>query len=645
MKSFILQHLPQHGPQAKEEEKVVVVQCMGPGPRGGCGWAARWAGFAAMAETDGLLDALGGGRGGAAGNLAGRLQVLRQRMGRRKLLSEVLADPDAGDTDGAGPSAYGEPADEEGVEVGLSKSLGIWDVIAYGVGGTIGAGLFVVTGKAAKLAGPAVGLSFLLASLSCLMSAFCYAEFATRVPVAGSAYSFTYVTLGEGMAWYIGWNLTLEYGIAASAIARGWAGYCHYFLENVGVPVPRWLYDVPIAAGRGVTFHGSPLALVILAACTLVLLPGAKASSRLNVVMTACNLVLILFIVVAGASAVNRDNWHPFAPHGMQGIAAGAGFVFFSYVGFDTVCTLAEELENPQRDLPRAILGSLGIVTALYVVVCLVLTGMEPIEQMDIKSPLATAFSDAGMGWAGTVVALGTTTTLASTTLCSLFGQPRIFYRMAKDGLLMKRFASVHPKTQVPVFGTLVSSAVASVLAFFLDIDALSDMVSIGTLMAFCVVCLGILVLRYPNQAGGGVSTAATQVALKIELPVALGKVASPGLFIKAFVLCSAACCAGISYELPAPVPALSGVGCLLCALALAVLPQQVPVAAVPDRPIFACPMVPLVPCAGAFINIYMMFSLSVEALLRLVAWTALGFVIYSAYGIKHSALNKRDPK
>ena len=404
----------------------------------------------------------------------------------------VLGVPDPAAAPGSPPAAP---------TPGLAPSLTAWDIVAYGIGSTVGAGLFVVTGRAAKdFAGPGVTVSFVLAGVSCLFSALCYAELASAVPVSGSAYSYTYITLGEAAAWFIGWNLTLEYGVSASAVARGWASYCDSFFASVGAPLPAWLHGFELWPGT-LLASASPLAALICLACTAVLLMGAKESSRLNLAVTAVNLVVIAFIAVVGGARVDPANWEPFAPNGLSGVLSGASFVFFSYIGFDAVCTLGEECRDPQRDMPVGILGSLGVVSLLYVVVSLVLTGMVPVPEIDPFAPLARAFEGAGLPWAARAVALGSVTILTATTFCSLFGQPRIFLAMSRDGLLPAALGRIHPRTRVPGFGTLFAGGLSAALALLLDIDTLTDVISVGTLAAFVVVCVAVLHLRYCSAA------------------------------------------------------------------------------------------------------------------------------------------------
>ena len=614
-------------------EAAALVGAPGGGGGGG-GEAARVAG--------------GGGGGEMGGAAGGQLAQVRRRLARRKPLRDVLAEGAPG-----GGAAGEAPA--------LKRSLGMLDLVAFGVASTLGAGLYVVTGKAAEIAGPAVPLSFLMASLACLLSALCYSELATRVPVAGSAYSYTYVTLGEGAAWFIGWNLTLEYMIAASAVARGWAGYMVTFLGAVGVEVPLWLYKLPLGGGGGGVFSdGSPLALVIIAACTGFLLVGARESSKLNISMTVLNVGLIVFIVAAGASLVrpeNLTNWDGFFPadvetrgervgYGMRGVFRGSGSVFFSYVGFDAVCTLAEELTHPHRDLPRATFVALAAVTVLYVVVSTVIVGMVPFDRMDLESPLSSAFSSAGKGWAATLVALGATVSLGATVLCSLFGQPRIFYRMAQDGLLFRQFGEVSRRTQVPTFGTVASGAGAGVLAFFLDLDALTDMISIGSLVAFGVVCMSVLILRLcpePSEDGG---PAPEPVRKPLALPG--GRVTLPAAATSPAALIAGFCagvCFGAAAALngwPVALAAVGAAAAALCFAGLSALPQSDPRLGPGGGRVFVCPLVPLVPCLGMTVNLVLIMSLKWEAVARIAVWTAVGFAIYFLYGMQHSVLNNR---
>ena len=540
-----------------------------------------------------------------------------RRLFRRKRIEDILS----------------EQSEDHEAGQGLSRSLTSFDLIAYGLGSTIGAGLFVVTGKAAKqMAGPAVTISFLLAAFSGLLSAFCYAEFATRVPVAGSAYSYAYVCFGELVAWFIGWNLTLEYGISASAVARGWADYAVSFMRTVGVSVPKWVHEIELGWPI-LSKELSPLAMSIVLLCSALLLFGVSESARLNLIITCINGFLILFIIVTGSSKIDEHNYDDFVPYGTSGVLSGAGFVFFSYIGFDCVCTLSEELKNPKRDLPIAIVGTLVTVSALYIAVSFVLTGMVKYSDLDMKAPLADAFLRVDLPWAAVIVAFGTVTILSSTTLCSLFGQPRVFFAMAKDGLMHRRFSRINPKTKVPEFGTYVCGAASAVLAFCFDIDSLTGMISVGTLMAFMIVSLGTVVLRYEGPGGAAGSRFTGWLALFLVTAVA----SNVGWTTR-----------GVPKQLSLLMSALS----FLAVLRLSFLPQN-PVTETKAEgdsehahmkgSIFACPLVPWIPCLGIYINLNLILSLEYNTLLRLLVWTAIGMLIYFGYGMKNSKLNAQQ--
>lgn len=330
----------------------------------------------------------------------------------------------------------------------LKRSLGAWDLMGYGISSTIGAGIFVTIGLVAnKEAGPGIVLSFLFAGFASLLSAFCYSEFASRYPVSGSAYSFASVSLGEAVGWFVGWNLTLEYAISASAVARGWSGYLIDVLHTCGVHVPEWIKGYPLNS----FFSVSPLSGFICVLCTAILLLGMKESARFNLVMTVVNISIIFFVIICGALYVKVDNWDPFLPYGINGSWNGVGTVFFSYIGFDSVSTLAGEVKNPNRDLPIGIVGTLCIVSALYVAVSLVITGMVHYSALSTEAPLSAAFLSVGNNWASIVVAIGSVTVMTAATLCSLVGQPRIFLQMSKDGLFFQVFSKVNKKTATPV--------------------------------------------------------------------------------------------------------------------------------------------------------------------------------------------------
>ena len=461
----------------------------------------------------------------------------------------------------------------------LKKTLSALDLTIFGVGVTIGTGIFVLTGQQAAVnAGPAVILSFLLAGLTCAFAALCYAELASTVPVAGSAYTFAYATLGEVVAWIIGWDLLLELMLGAAVVARGWSAYLQSLLH-----LPSWL------AGD----HARPdvAAITVVLVLAAVLIRGSKTSSRLTGLLVAVKIGVVLLVIVVGLAYVRTANYHPFIPasqpgaaggapgstlsepivqaflglqptsFGWFGIVAAASVVFFAYIGFDIVATTAEETVSPQRDLPRGILGSLAICTVLYMAVSAVITGMVPYGQLDTAAPLAEAFDKVGVTWASTVISLGAVAGITSVILVLILGQSRVLFAMSRDQLLPGGLARVHPRFGTPWLNIAVIAVAVAALAGFVPLDALSKLVSIGTLFAFVVVCLGVLVLRRTRP----------------DLPRA-----------------------------------------------------------------FRTPGVPVVPVLGVLACGWLMLNLPVETWLRFLVWMAIGLVIYLTYGRRHSRFAER---
>ena len=461
----------------------------------------------------------------------------------------------------------------------LKKTLSALDLTIFGVGVTIGTGIFVLTGQQAAVnAGPAVILSFLLAGITCAFAALCYAELASTVPVAGSAYTFAYATLGEVVAWIIGWDLLLELMLGAAVVARGWSAYLQSLLH-----LPSWL------AGD----HARPdvAAITVVLVLAAVLIRGSKTSSRLTGLLVAVKIGVVLLVIVVGLAYVRTANYHPFIPasqpgaaggapgstlsepivqaflglqptsFGWFGIVAAASVVFFAYIGFDIVATTAEETVSPQRDLPRGILGSLAICTVLYMAVSAVITGMVPYGQLDTAAPLAEAFDKVGVTWASTVISLGAVAGITSVILVLILGQSRVLFAMSRDQLLPGGLARVHPRFGTPWLNIAVIAVAVAALAGFVPLDALSKLVSIGTLFAFVVVCLGVLVLGRTRP----------------DLPRA-----------------------------------------------------------------FRTPGVPVVPVLGVLACGWLMLNLPVETWLRFLVWMAIGLVIYLTYGRRHSRFAER---
>lgn len=393
----------------------------------------------------------------------------------------------------------------------LERHLGLGALIMMGVGGTIGAGIFVLTGTAAaNYAGPAVALSFVIAGFGCLFAALCYAELASMIPVSGSAYTYAYSTMGELVAWIIGWNLILEYLFSAATVAVGWSGYFSAFLNDLGVHLPAAFSNAPIAfqPGGKIGLTGALVnapAVVMTLGLTALLHFGIRGSAIVNGVMVLIKIGVVLLVIACGAAFVVPENWTPFVPantgavgaFGWSGVVRAAGVVFFAYIGFDMVSSSANEARNPRRDIPLALMTSLGICTALYIGMCLVMTGLAPYQDLNVPHPVFVAIAKApALMWLKPVVSVGAIVGLASAALVTLYGQTRIFYAMGRDRLLPSRFAEVDPRHKTPGFGTWFVGICASVIAGVLPIAMLGELASIGTLLAFAIVCVGVLVLR-----------------------------------------------------------------------------------------------------------------------------------------------------
>src|SRR6478736_4716907 len=435
------------------------------------------------------------------------------------------------------------PVDDD---TGLKRTLTASNLVLLGIGAIIGAGIFVLTGSAAaQYAGPSIAISFVLAGAGCLFAGLCYAEFASMIPVAGSAYTYGYATMGELIAWIIGWDLILEYLFAASTVAVGWAGYFTAFMSSVGIHLPPAFTGAPFTvegthtlvpaqvcvdpATGGVAVDAATHTAITVANCvtagfqlaagivnlpavvlvlllTVLLVVGIKESARFNNVIVYVKITIVLLVIGFGIKYINTDNWHPFMPantgtfgqFGLSGIVRGAAVVFFAYIGFDAVSTAAQEAKNPQKDLPVGILGSLIVCTILYIIMALVMTGMANYTELNVPHPVYVAIEKAGpaLAWLGYLVNIGAIAGLASVVLVMMMGQPRIFYSMSRDGLLPAFFGKVHPKFRTPYVATIITGVVAAVIAGIFPIGLLGELVSIGTLLAFVIVCGGIIVLR-----------------------------------------------------------------------------------------------------------------------------------------------------
>jgi APA family basic amino acid/polyamine antiporter len=485
----------------------------------------------------------------------------------------------------------------------LKRTLGPVQLTALGVGAIIGAGIFSTVGTAAAGgadhlgAGPAIILSFVLTGIACGFAALCYAEFAAMVPIAGSAYTYSYATLGEIVAWIIGWDLIIEYAVGNVAVAISWSGYFQQLLNGLGLHIPPWLgIDIrtaaqaaaqvadarvngidPASLGVAINQYASAMAtaphlfglpivfnlpaFLIVGLITVVLVKGVNESAWTNTAMVILKLVIIAFFLAMGAFYVKPENWHPFAPNGFAGVSSAAAIIFFAYIGFDAVSTAAEEARNPQRDMPIGIIASLIVCTIIYIAVALVLTGMLPAAQLDTAEPLATAFSGIGMNWTAGIISLGAVFATTSVLVVFQLGQPRIFFSMARDGLLPAWAARVHPKYQTPHITTILTGVFVAVFSGLANIDEIVQLTNIGTLFAFILVALGIIILRHRE----------------------------------------------------------------------------------PDRPRpFRAPLVPLVPLLAILCCGYLMFQLPAVTWWRFVIWLAIGLVFYFMYGYRHSRLRRQ---
>ncbi|MER5973468.1 amino acid permease [Streptomyces sp. NPDC002055] len=473
--------------------------------------------------------------------------------------------------------------DTEEPEHQLRKSLSAFDLMVFGVGVIIGTGIFVLTGAVAKEnAGPATALAFVAAGIVCALAALCYAEFASTVPVAGSAYTFSYASIGELPAWIIGWDLVLEFALGTAVVAVGWSGYVRSLMDNAGWHLPDYLSG-PDVVTEGVGFDLLAFLLVLL--LTVILVVGVKLSARLTALVVGIKVTVVLIVIIAGAFFIDGANYDPFIPpasgevagsgldaplvqlmfgyepttFGWQGIFTAASVVFFAFIGFDVVATTAEETRNPQRDMPRGILGSLLICTVLYVAVSIVVTGMQKYTELSVDAPLADAFKATGHPWYAGAISFGAAVGLTTVCMILLLGQTRVFFAMSRDGLLPRFFSKTHPHFGTPYRPTILLGCVIAVIAGFTSISELATLVNIGTLFAFVVVAIGVIVLRRTRP----------------DLPRA-----------------------------------------------------------------FRTPWVPVLPILSVCASLWLMINLPAETWVRFGGWMILGVIVYFLYGRKHSRMN-----
>jgi APA family basic amino acid/polyamine antiporter len=448
----------------------------------------------------------------------------------------------------------------------LNRTLDARALVLLGIGAIIGTGIFVLTGTAAaNHAGPALVVSFLIAGFGCALAGLCYAEFSSMIPVSGSAYSYSYATLGEGVAWFIGWNLILEYLFAAGTVAVGWSGYAVSLLEQLGVHLPPALTNAPFTKGTGhleIVRTGAIInlpAVLIVAAISALCYVGIHQSSRFNAIVVAIKVAVIVLFVGFGVWAIDGANWTPFIPentgtfghYGWSGVLQAAAIIFFAYIGFDAVSTAAQEAKNPQRDMPIGIMGSLLLCTILYIAVAAVLTGMVSYTELNTPAPVALALDrHPELAWLAIWIKIGALAGITSVILVMSLGQPRIFYAMSRDGLLPPFLRRVHPKYKTPYIGTIITGVFAALIGGLFPVTILGELVSIGTLLAFTTVCIGVLVLRYTRPdlkrpfrtpapwlvcTGGAVVCAGMMAALPPDTWVRLGVWTFIGLLIYVF--------------------------------------------------------------------------------------------------------------
>ena len=478
--------------------------------------------------------------------------------------------------------------DTEEPEFQLRKALGPIDLIVFGIGVIIGTGIFVLTGVAAhNFAGPAISLSFVFSGVACALAALCYAEFASTVPVAGSAYTFSYASIGEFFAWIIGWDLILEFIVGASTVSVGWSQYFNRILQSFfGVSLPAAITNGPEGGGV-INLPAAAIALILM----VILVIGIRLSSSFNLTVTAIKIAVVLFFIIFGIFYVNTANWSPFVPpaggavesvstegggpsllqfltgaeqqaFGFAGIITAAAIVFFAYIGFDVVATTSEEARNPQRDLPIGILGSLVICTILYILVSQIMTGIVPYNKLDPDAPMASVFRDIGLDWAAGLVSVGAICGLTSVIMILMLGQSRVAFAMSRDNLLPRYFARSHPRFRTPYRITILTGIIVALMAALVPLQALAELVNIGTLFAFCLVAIGVMVLRRTQ----------------------------PNL-----------------------------------------------------RRAFRTPLVPVVPILAILFCLYLMVSLPIATWVRFVVWMVLGLVVYFLYSVRNSRLARGE--
>ncbi|XP_057805505.1 cationic amino acid transporter 9, chloroplastic-like [Salvia miltiorrhiza] len=503
---------------------------------------------------------------------------------------------------------------------GLVRRLGVFDLILLGIGASIGAGIFVVTGTVARDAGPGVTISFIIAGASCVLNALCYAELASRFPaVVGGAYLYTYSAFNELTAFLVFAQLMLDYHIGAASIARSLASYVVTVLELI----PFLKDNIPSWVGHGEEVFGAlsinVLAPILLVLLTIVLCRGVGESSVLNSVMTVTKVLIVIFVIIVGAFEVDVSNWTPFAPNGVQSILTGSTVVFFSYVGFDAVANSAEESKRPQRDLPLGIIGSLLVCIVLYVGVCLVITGMVPYQYLGEDAPLAEAFTSRGLKYVSVLISFGAVAGLTTTLLVGLYVQSRLYLGLGRDGLLPAIFAKVHPTQHTPIHSQVWVGLVAIILSGLLNVEVLSHILSVGTLTGYSVVSACVVTLRWKDKSSSQISS--KRISGRGEGIICLCTIACSGF------------AAGALFRIEASFIFITLAAVIAVLSAAALYLRQVYV----DPPGFSCPGVPIVPCVSIFVNIFLFAQLHYEAWVRFIVLGIVTIGIYAFYGQYHA--------
>ncbi|MBK7560596.1 MAG: amino acid permease [Chitinophagaceae bacterium] len=548
---------------------------------------------------------------------------MSNQLFRKKSISNILREAEAGTGDGH--------------SLGLKKVLGLRDLTFFGVAAIIGAGIFSGIGSAAASGGPGVVFLYVFTAIACGFAALCYAEFASTVPVSGSAYTYSYVAFGEIFAWIIGWDLLMEYAIGNIAVAISWSDYFTNLMTKAGLHIPDWLTMDYVSAKRGFVdgltdqasaWSNAPQlfgfriimdlpALMIVALITYIVFRGIKESRSASNLMVIIKLCVIFFVIVLGAYYVNTDNWSPFTPTGFGGIMKGVSAVFFAYIGFDAISTTAEECKNPQRDLPKAMIYSLLICTVVYVLLALVLTGMVHYSTLNVGDPLAMVFDARGMKFIGGIVAISAIIATASVLLVFQLGQPRIWMSMSRDGLLPKIFSRIHPKYGTPSFSTILTGFVVAIPALFLNLNEVLSLTSIGTLFAFVMVCGGILVLQQRKD----------RPESKFKVPYINAQFIYPAMVIVAVIL--------IVINVPShfqkdiftkdtwPMAAFWLIAILLAVFAF-------------TRKLSLLPILGMISC------FYLMAQETHKVWMRFLIWLVIGLAIYFLYSYTHSKLAKK---